>query len=137
MGNDTSLLIRLILSYNPLSSIAWLLSHLLATVRGKIENKHGEERDAHARDDEVDCVEESLASHGDVERDIKVRLITAGVELDVPNGGNCQDVPLDRHVELGQVDTDVDDVGALLFFLVSEVHLKRIAPISFCFSQVV
>ncbi len=67
----------------------WNLSHLLAAVWGKIENKHSEERDAHAGDDEVDGVEQSLSAHGDVKRDIKVRLITASVELDVPNGWHC------------------------------------------------
>ena len=51
--------------------------YLLATVRRKIEYKNCEERDAHAGDDQIDGVEEGLSTHRDVERDIKVRLITA------------------------------------------------------------
>jgi hypothetical protein len=32
----------------------------------------------------ADRVEEGLATHGDVEGDVEVRLVTARVELDVP-----------------------------------------------------
>ena len=93
--------------------------YLLATVGGKVEHEDSEEWDAHAGDDEIDGVEQRLPAHGDVKSDIKVRLITASVEFYVPNGGHGQDVPLDGHVELGQVHPDVDDVCALLLFLVS------------------
>ena len=64
----------------------WRPTYLFATVWGKIENEHSEERYSHARYDEIDSVEQSLSPHGDVKRDIKVWLITAGVELDVPDG---------------------------------------------------
>ena len=62
---------------------------LLPAVRGQVEDEHGQEGDAHAGDDQVDRVEESLATHSDVEGDVQVGLVAAGVELDVPGqGGN-------------------------------------------------
>lgn len=51
--------------------------HLFARVGRKIKGENGEKRDAHARDDQVDCVEERLAAHGDVECDVQVRLHAA------------------------------------------------------------
>ena len=86
---------------------------LLPTVRREVEHEDGEEADAHAGDDEVDGVEESLPPHGDVEGDVQVGLVTAGVELDISFGWNLQYVPLHRHVELRQVDTHVHS-GAVL-----------------------
>ena len=47
---------------------------LLPAVRGQVEDEHREEGDGHARDDQVDDVEERLAAHRDVERDVWVRL---------------------------------------------------------------
>ena len=61
------------------------LSHLLPAVRREVEDEDSEEADAHAGDDEVDGVEESLPPHGDVEGDVQVRFLTAGVELDIPH----------------------------------------------------
>ena len=58
-------------------------AHLFSTIRGKVEHQHGQEGDAHAWDDQVDCVEQGLTPHGDVEGDVQVWLITAGVKLDV------------------------------------------------------
>jgi hypothetical protein len=80
---------------------------LLPAVRGEVEHQDGQEGDAHARDDQVHRVEECLPPHCDVEGDVKVWLITAGVVLNVPDGRHLEDVPLDRHVELGQVDPDL------------------------------
>ena len=68
---------------------ATLTAHLLSTVRREVEDEDGEEADAHAGDDEVDGVEECLPPHGDVEGDVQVGLVTAGVELDVPVNKNC------------------------------------------------
>ena len=62
---------------------------LLPTVRREVEHEDGEEADAHAGDDQVDGVEESLPPHGDVEGDVQVRFLTAGVELDIPD---CRDL---------------------------------------------
>ena len=93
---------------------ATVSAHLLPTVRREVEDEYGEEADAHAGNDEVDGVEEGLPPHGDVEGDVEVRLVTAGVELDVPLGWDLQNVPLHRHVELGQVDPDVHRGAALL-----------------------
>ena len=56
---------------------------LLSAVRRKVEDQHSEEANAHAWDDEVDCVEQGLPPHGDVEGDVQVGLVTAGVELDI------------------------------------------------------
>ena len=44
--------------------------NLLSTVRREVEHQHCQEADAHAGDDEVDGVEESLPPHGDVEGDV-------------------------------------------------------------------
>ena len=65
-----------------------VLTHLdlLSTVRGEVEHEDGEEADAHAGDDEVDGVEESLSPHGDVEGDVQVGLVAASVVLHVSNG---------------------------------------------------
>ena len=68
---------------------ATLTAHLLSAVRREVEDEDGEEADAHAGDDEVDGVEEGLPPHGDVEGDVQVGLVTAGVELDVPVNKNC------------------------------------------------
>ena len=47
-------------------------SYLLPRVRRQVEHQDGEEGDPHARDDEVHCVEQGLAAHGEVEGDIWV-----------------------------------------------------------------
>ena len=60
------------------------IRHLLARVWGEVEDEDGEEGDAHAGDDQVDCVEQRLPPHGDVEGDVQVGLVTARVELDIP-----------------------------------------------------
>ena len=85
--------------------------YLLPGIRREVEHEHGEEGDAHAGDDQVDCVEQGLPPHRDVEGDVQVRLLAARVELDVPDRRHLEDVPLDRHVELGEVDPDVNDGG--------------------------
>ena len=59
-------------------------SHLLAAIGGQVEHEHGEEGDAHAGDDEVHGVEQSLPPHSDVEGDVQVGLVTARVELHIP-----------------------------------------------------
>jgi hypothetical protein len=64
----------------------WILTHLLAAVRGQIESEYSEEGDAHAGNDDVHSVEERLTAHCDVERDVQVRFIAAGVEFLVPAG---------------------------------------------------
>ena len=59
------------------------ISHLLSTIGREIEDQNCEEADAHAGDDEVDGVEECFPPHGDVEGDVEVGLVTAGVILDI------------------------------------------------------
>ena len=66
-----------------------IISNLLSAVRREVEDEDSEEADAHAGDDEVDGVEECFPPHGDVEGDVQVGLVTAGVELDVPVNKNC------------------------------------------------
>lgn len=56
-------------------------SHLFAAVAGQVKREHREKRDPHAGDDDVHRVEEGLPPHRDVERDVQVRLVAAGVEL--------------------------------------------------------
>ena len=99
--------------------------YLFTAVRGQVEREHRQEGDAHARDDEVHGVEERLPAHLDVEGDVEVGLVAARVELLVANRGHLQDVPLDRHVELGQVDAQGDHVGVLHLAHVSQVNLER------------
>lgn len=60
------------------------IERLFPAIRWEVEHQHCEEADAHAGDDEVDGVEESLPPHGDVEGDVEVGLVTAGVDLDIP-----------------------------------------------------
>jgi hypothetical protein len=60
--------------------------YLLSTIGGQIEGEHREKGDAHTRNDDVDRVEEGFPSHGDVERNVQVGLITARVELLIPVG---------------------------------------------------
>ena len=61
------------------------MTNLLSTIWREVEHQDGQKADAHAGDDEVDGVEESLPPHGDVEGDVQVRFLTAGVELDIPH----------------------------------------------------
>ena len=60
------------------------LTCLLSGVRGKVEDQNSQEGDAHAGNDEVDGVEEGLAAHRNVKRDVQVRFITASIILLVP-----------------------------------------------------
>jgi hypothetical protein len=83
---------------------------------GRVEDEHREESDGHARNDQVDGVEQSLATHRDVERDVGIRLRAARVELLVLLGGNAQQVPFDRRVEVLELDAvqnrvEVADAG--------------------------
>ena len=55
--------------------------YLLAGIGRQVEGEDGQKGDAHARDDEVDGVEERLAAHRDVERDVQVGLDAARVVL--------------------------------------------------------
>jgi hypothetical protein len=85
-------------------------THLLAAVRWQIEHQYSEEGDAHAGDDEIYGVEERLTAHCDVERDVEVRFIAAGVEFLIPHCWHFQNVPLYRRIKLRQIHTDLYDV---------------------------
>lgn len=61
-----------------------MVLYLLATVRGQVESENCEERDTHTGYDDVNGVEQCLAPHRDVERNVKVRLVAASVEPLVP-----------------------------------------------------
>lgn len=58
-----------------------MMYYLFPAVGRQVEREDGEEGDAHAGDDDVDGVEESLPPHSDVEGDVQVRLVAARVEL--------------------------------------------------------
>ena len=103
-----------------------IISNLFPAIRWEVEHQHCEEADAHAGDDEVDGVEEGLPPHGDVEGDVQVGLVTAGVELDISLGRNLQNVPLHGHVELGEVDPDIDDRWRP-HLLALAVHLHQVS----------
>ena len=55
----------------------------LAAVGGQVEHEDCEEGDAHAGDDQVHSVEQSLSSHGDVEGDVQVGFIATRIKLDI------------------------------------------------------
>lgn len=57
------------------------VNYLLATVAWQVKYQHREKGYPHARYYEVDGVEQSLPSHGDVEGDVEVRLVTTRVKL--------------------------------------------------------
>lgn len=59
-------------------------THLFATVRWQVEHEDGEETDAHAGNNQVDRVEESLPTHRYVEGYIQIWLVAARIELLVP-----------------------------------------------------
>ncbi len=99
--------------------------YLFPAVGRQVEHEHGEERDSHAWNDEVDGVEQRLPPHGDVERDVQVGLVAASVVLHVADRRHLQDVPLDGHVELGEVDADLHLGTADLLVDVAEVNLKN------------
>ncbi len=97
--------------------------HLLPAVRRKVKSEDGEEGDAHTGYDQVDGVEKRLATHGDVESNVEVRLITACVELLIPLGRHLENVPLDRHVKLRQVYAQVHHCRAFRLVQVPKIDL--------------
>ena len=101
------------------NTILCIQLYLFTTVRWQIEDEDSEEGDAHAWYNQIDSVEQCFSAHRDVKGDIKVRFITASIIFNISNSRDGQDVPLDRHVELGEVDADVDYVFARLLFFVS------------------
>ena len=75
--------------------------YLLPAVRGEIEHEDGEEGDAHAGDDQVDCVEQRLPPHRDVEGDVQVGLVTARVELDISDENFALSLTIDKMFLIG------------------------------------
>jgi len=69
-----------------------------------VKDNNGEKGDGDARYDKVDGVEECLSADRYVERDIRLRLRTAVVALDMLAGRNVQDVPLYAPVEVLQIN---------------------------------
>lgn len=65
-----------------------LETHLFTAVRRQVERQHGEKTDSHARNDDVDSVEERFPTHRYVKGYVQVRFITARVELFVSKGRN-------------------------------------------------
>lgn len=60
------------------------ISYFFTAVRWQVERQDREERDAHARYDNVDRVKKRFPSHGDVERYVQIRFIAARIDLFVP-----------------------------------------------------
>jgi hypothetical protein len=54
---------------------------LFSAVGWQVEGEDREEGDAHARDDQVDRVEERLPPHRDVESYVQIRLITTSIKF--------------------------------------------------------
>ena len=128
---------------------------LLSTVWREVEHQDGQKADAHAGDDEVDGVEESLPPHGDVEGDVQVGLVTAGVELDIskskqeslrvfsqqtlPLCRNSQDIPLHGFVEFFQVYSDLHNIINMLIlpgFLIPGLLILFTANISVLVTEI-
>lgn len=62
------------------ASTAWI-NYLLSTVTWQVKHQHREKWYPHARYYEINGVEQSLPSHGDVESDVEVRLVATRVKL--------------------------------------------------------
>lgn len=59
-------------------------SYLFAGIGRQVEGQNSQKRDAHTGNDEIDGVEERLASHRDVERNVQIGFVAARVEFHVP-----------------------------------------------------
>ena len=85
------------------------IGYLLAGVRRQIEAKYGESVDGDTGDEEVDCVEECLASQRQVERDVHIRTFATWVKDKVFLGWHIHQVPLDAPMEFAEVDSQVNE----------------------------
>lgn len=59
-------------------------SYFFTAVRWQVKRQHREERDAHARYDDVHRVKERFPPHRYVESDVQIRFIAARVDFFVP-----------------------------------------------------
>ena len=84
--------------------------HLLAGRRRDVEDEDGDERMRDERYYEVDGVEEKLSLEFDLELPERERFVGAGVVSDVLVCRRRHDVPLDRLVELAQIDALLDNL---------------------------
>lgn len=75
-----------------------------------MKNDDRQESDGDARNDQVDRVEQSLPSYGDVECDVRIRFRTARVILLVLAGRHAQQIPFDALVEVFEIDSVLDRV---------------------------
>lgn len=127
----------------PLPRIQWSeITHFFPTVGRQIEGKHRQERNSHARYNDVDGVEQCFPAHRYIECYVQIGLVTACVEFFIPANNSrhqnwimqppgiylphcwhIQNVPLHRIVELGQIDSNVNHIAARLFVHVSQVDL--------------
>lgn len=60
------------------------ISYFFTAVRWQVERQNCEERDAHARYDDVYRVEKRFPSHGDVKSYVQIRFVTTRVDFFVP-----------------------------------------------------
>jgi len=93
-----------------------------------VKDNNGKECDGDARYDEIDGMEKSLASNGDVEGDIRLRFTTAVKALDVLASRYVQYIPFHATIELFEVDSLFDDVRdprtSRLLPDVDQIHLQ-------------
>ena len=86
--------------------------YLLARIRRQVKSQNGQEGDAHARNDEIDGVEERFASHGDVERDVQIGFDTARVEFLTPDHNQRRkENSRERKTYKNQYSLDQSDLG--------------------------
>jgi len=92
-----------------------------------VKDDNGEEGDRDTRYDEVDGVEQSLATDRDVERDVRLWLWTAVEALDVFTGWHAEYVPLHADVKVLQIHALLDHIRdpgpTRLLIYMNQVHL--------------
>lgn len=65
-------------------NVASTMPYFFAAVRRQIKRQYREERNAHARYNDVHRVEKRFPPHGDVERNVQIRFVAARVDFFVP-----------------------------------------------------
>lgn len=93
---QTSLIIIIYLNVN--TAFGWQEKH-----------QHCQECYGNTWNDQIDDVEKSLPSYGDIEGDVEIWFRTTRIMFLVPLGWNTQQIPLHTGVEFSQVYGIIDD----------------------------
>ena len=101
------------------------LTYLLSWVWGQVEYEHWEEWNAHAGDDDVDRVKEGFSPQLQVEENVRVRLLAAGIVLFVAHSRYGHHVPFGRDVVLLQIHTQRNGVISSPLIDMSEINLDQ------------